>query len=206
MSMTSEGIQVRSASAAEPDAAELVRLHEPFVYSRAHAWVRAMPWLDVEDLAQEGRIALWKATRLFKESHGVKFLTYAGRWVDHCIRRYVQKHGNVVRVPRHLVTMGPRLLHLDMPMGDEAGAAEVHAVFELPAAEPERVNAEDVEVVRTALARLPRRERQAVHEYIMLARPGRTVAVEMRCCHTRVQQLAAAGLARLRRAMRHELR
>lgn len=51
----------------------------------------------VEDLEQEGYLALYPAIDGYDPDHGVKFLTYAEKWIRKRIQRYLQMNGASVR-------------------------------------------------------------------------------------------------------------
>lgn len=53
----------------------------------------------VEDLEQEGYLALYPAIDGYDPAHGVKFLTYADRWIRQRMQRYLQMNGSSVRFP-----------------------------------------------------------------------------------------------------------
>ena len=55
---------------------------------------------ELEDLEQEGYLALYDAVDGFKSEYGYKFLTYAGKWIRQRMQRYIQNNGTV-RIPVH---------------------------------------------------------------------------------------------------------
>lgn len=65
--------------------------YERIVWSRARARHRAAsrPHCDVEDLAQEGWIALMHAADIYQSDRGAKFSTFAWRVVDRAVLRAV---------------------------------------------------------------------------------------------------------------------
>lgn len=56
---------------------------------------------ETDDLIQEGYLGLQEAVDRFNIDKGVKFLTYAGYWVDNRVRRYINNM-RLVRVPRYM--------------------------------------------------------------------------------------------------------
>lgn len=56
---------------------------------------------DVEDLEQEGYLALYAAVDGYEAERGYKFLTYAEWWIRQYIQRYIQNNGTAVRIPVH---------------------------------------------------------------------------------------------------------
>lgn len=55
---------------------------------------------EIDDLEQEGYLALYDAIDGYNVDSGYKFLTYATRWVRQRMTRYIQNNGTV-RIPVH---------------------------------------------------------------------------------------------------------
>lgn len=55
---------------------------------------------EIEDLEQEGYLALYDAVNGYKPEYGYKFLTYAGQWINQRMVRYIQNNGTI-RIPVH---------------------------------------------------------------------------------------------------------
>ncbi len=75
----------------------LVHRHAPMV-QRLAARFRG-PWLDAEDLAQEGLLGLLSAVRTFRPGGGASFATYAAVCVRHRILSAVRHAGSLRQVP-----------------------------------------------------------------------------------------------------------
>lgn len=56
---------------------------------------------ELEDLEQEGYLALYPAIDGYDPAQGVKFLTYAEYRIRQQIRQYIQKNGSCMRLPVH---------------------------------------------------------------------------------------------------------
>lgn len=56
---------------------------------------------EIEDLEQEGYLALYDAIDGYDPDRGCKFLTYAEYWVSQHIIGYIQNNGSTVRIPAH---------------------------------------------------------------------------------------------------------
>jgi len=71
---------------------EAIKKHQGLVYSRALRRQHSTKGLSLEDLVQEGNIALMRAVEKFDPSRGYQFSTYAviaiDRAIDRAIRRY----------------------------------------------------------------------------------------------------------------------
>ena len=55
--------------------------------------------VDLEDLEQEGFLALYDAVAGYDPEKGVKFSTYAGKWIFSKMARYIQENGSFLRLP-----------------------------------------------------------------------------------------------------------
>lgn len=58
-------------------------------------------YADIEDLQQEGYLALYPAIDGYNPDNGNKFLSYATPVIDQRLRRYVYNSGSPVRIPEH---------------------------------------------------------------------------------------------------------
>ncbi len=56
---------------------------------------------EMEDLEQEGYLALYDAIEGYDPDRGCKFLTYAKYWIKQAMTRYIQNTGSTVRIPSH---------------------------------------------------------------------------------------------------------
>ncbi len=57
--------------------------------------------VDLEDLEQEGFLGLYDAVSGYDPGKGVKFATYARRWIFQKMVRYIQDNGCALRIPVH---------------------------------------------------------------------------------------------------------
>lgn len=83
----------------------LIAQYRFFITGRARKFGRrGFHNLTEDDLFQEGALGVLRAAEMFDFACGNRFLTYAGHWVDHKIRRAIDNAGEI-RVPAHrLVT------------------------------------------------------------------------------------------------------
>lgn len=58
-------------------------------------------YADIEDLLQEGYLALYPAIDGYNPDNGNKFLSYAAPVIDQRLRRYVYNSSSPVRIPEH---------------------------------------------------------------------------------------------------------
>lgn len=63
--------------------------------------LRYQGYADLEDLEQEGYLALYDAVDGYNPDKGCKFLTYAGYWMRRRMKRYIDNCCQAVRIPVH---------------------------------------------------------------------------------------------------------
>lgn len=76
------------------------------LYSKVKRFIHSIAWSyrgagELEDLEQEGYLALYPAIDGYDPERGVKFLTYAENWIRQRIVRYIQNSGSCLRLPVH---------------------------------------------------------------------------------------------------------
>ena len=76
------------------------------LYEQVKDFIRAVAWKyrnseELEDLEQEGFLALYPAIENYNPSAGCKFLTYAETWIRQRMQRYIQNQGSCLRLPVH---------------------------------------------------------------------------------------------------------
>ncbi len=96
--MTNEHLVMR-IKAGEDVAENMVQL-----YDQVKDFIRSIAWRyresgELEDLEQEGYLALYPAIEGFDPAAGCKFLTYAEKWIRQRIKRYIQNNGSCLRIP-----------------------------------------------------------------------------------------------------------
>lgn len=74
------------------------------LYSQVRSFIHAMAWKyrgsgEVDDLEQEGYLALYPAIAGYDPDQKVKFLTYAEYWIRLYMKRYLQTNGSCLRLP-----------------------------------------------------------------------------------------------------------
>lgn len=76
------------------------------LYTQVQRFIHAVAWKyrdsgELEDLEQEGYLALYPAIDGYDPAQGVKFLTYAEYHIKQRMRRYLQMNGSCLRLPVH---------------------------------------------------------------------------------------------------------
>ena len=98
--LTNEQLVI-SIKAGEDVAGNMGQLH-----SQVRRFIHAVAWKyrdsgELEDLEQEGYLALYPAIDGYNPGQGVKFLTYAEYHIRQRMRRYLQMNGSCLRLPVH---------------------------------------------------------------------------------------------------------
>ena len=89
----------RGAAGDEDSIRQMVNANLRLVVSVAREYAgRGVPLLD---LIQEGSIGLLAAARKFDYTLDYRFSTYATKWIRQGVTRYLQKNGEMIRVPAH---------------------------------------------------------------------------------------------------------
>ncbi len=152
---------------------------------RRHAAQAARLGVDLQDLNQEGALALLRAAQTFDETRGIQFSTYGGCTVEWTVRTYLKRQRTL-----------PGLVAGRYPSGEDFfGAVADRAYVEAGTAVRDQVE--------RLLARLRPRERFVVSRSFGLGgRPAltsRELARILGRSRQRVQQILAEALERLRR-------
>lgn len=80
------------------------------LYEQVKDFIRSIAWKyrytgEIEDLEQEGYLALYPAIDGYNPAAGCKFLTYAEKWIKQRMQRYLQMNGSCLRLPVHCLEM-----------------------------------------------------------------------------------------------------
>lgn len=65
------------------------------------------------DLVQEGNLGLLHALEKFEPERGFRFSTYASWWVEHYVRRAVDNHARVIRIPVYMIDIINKVNHVE---------------------------------------------------------------------------------------------
>lgn len=96
--MTNEELVIRIKTGIDPEENMLV------LYEQVKAFISSIAWKyrgreEIEDLEQEGYLALYEAINGYDPDAGCKFLTYAEYWIKQRIQRYIENNSCCLRLP-----------------------------------------------------------------------------------------------------------
>lgn len=84
---------------------------------------------EIEDLEQEGYLALCNAVEKYDPDKGVTFINYAAYWMRQYMTRYIQNYGRCVRIPVHAqedITKYKSLMsHAELQLGRKLKESEI---------------------------------------------------------------------------------
>lgn len=177
--------------------------YSAFLWSRVYYWARRNPAVAVEDLMQEGLIALRDALVTFDPNGGSGFLAWLAWGVNNNMRRHCIKMGNTVRVPvyrfgKHLVNV----LSLNSGM-DESVREEVDEALGRTESDPDE--GPDLHLLtraRQAITTLPARSQTILEQHFIHGRTMTDIAGELGVTK---QAVFAAKDAALRKLRHHPL-
>ena len=95
--MTNEELVIRIKTGIDPEENMLV------LYEQVKAFISSIAWKyrgreEIEDLEQEGYLALYDAIDGYDPNTGYKFLTYAEKWIRQAMWRYIEKNSSSLRI------------------------------------------------------------------------------------------------------------
>ena len=114
-------IQAGDKSAAEL----LISRNEGFLTKLAQEYT---PWCEMEDLKQEGALALLEAARRFDPAYGTKLLTYATPMIEAAMMDYAAQYSSSLSVPASRYNQLRKVAHLCVEGQDTSEVELVKAV------------------------------------------------------------------------------
>lgn len=114
--------------AGDKNAAELlISQNEGYITKLAREYT---PWCELEDLKQEGALALLDAAKQFKPTYGTKLLTYATPMIEAAMSDYAAQNSSSLSVPASRYNQLRRVAYLCAERKDESVTGLVRAVCE----------------------------------------------------------------------------
>ena len=86
------------------------------------------PWCELEDLKQDGTLALLEAARRFDPAYGTKLLTYATPLIEAALSDYAAQYSSSLSIPASRCNQLRRVAHLCAEIQDASEVELVKAV------------------------------------------------------------------------------
>jgi len=112
------------------------------------------PGIELDDLLQEAYFAILKAVDQYDEQQG-SFVNYAGLWLKWWLLRYIENHGNIIRIPVHQMERIRQYKRLCSSFESDFGrlptSAELCSALELSPAGVEAIKADALFLITGSL-------------------------------------------------------
>ncbi len=105
----------------------LISQNEGYLTKLAREYI---PWCELEDLKQEGALALLDAAGRFDPAYGTKLLTYAAPMIEAALSDYVAQNFSSLSIPTSRYNQLRRVAHLCAEVQDASDTELVKAVCE----------------------------------------------------------------------------
>lgn len=155
-----------------------------------------------EDLVQEGVVALLLAATRYDSSRGVTLMSYAYPSIRKAMRVYIGIERKTEQGKQRDTLPLRRDVFLDAPINDDGDT--LLGLMGAPADQEEVVASNQLQaLVRTAVSRLPRAEREAVQLHSLEEIPYKEACKKVGKSHTMVQNDEREGMKRLAYRLAH---
>ena len=79
----------------------LVLCNQRYIVKMACDYAAKHSGVDAEDIIAEANIGMLNAASSYDPRNGVRFLSYAKKWIIHSVARYLYEEAGAIRFPRH---------------------------------------------------------------------------------------------------------
>ena len=97
-----EHLAIAAASGDSDAWLALCKQFEPFIIKTARKYYRMTTSMTVEDLKQEGFIAILEMCNFWKPGHGTKFASYLMAWLPYRLVNQLDDTDRMIRIPRQM--------------------------------------------------------------------------------------------------------
>ncbi len=179
-------------------AKQRVEKHEGWIRKQAQRWYARNPSVELEDLIQEGRLAILEAHERYEEREGVKFLTYADWYIRKRMQDFVFATKDIVRVKSRKWDVRINVESLDATLTSE-GDRTLHELIAAPETEEQLSDDSDImSLLAQAMGKLNPREQAILKARFMEERTCADIARDFGITGSRIQQIEASALRKLR--------
>ena len=179
--------------------------NQAFAYCRAFYYCQKFSVPDQlhEDVQQEALLASLIAETRFEHARGVKFITYAGWWIDRAVKRYLMRHrqtvrfaANVARDPHNGVAYNPDVESLTRRHDQQPAEYAIAALVDHPHDTP-GIHWHDI---RNCLALVPEERSRRVLLERAFGRTYQAIGDDLNLSRERVRQLHNEAIQTIREA------
>lgn len=172
-----------------------------FIIQQAQRWHLGYG-VPLEDLIQEGRIAVVKASKGFDPRQGFKFLTYAAFHIRQRMQRFAEDYSKVVRVPNgKFKSAGISCVAIDAPVGEDGENTLGDLILRTEETTTGEVDAAmRSERLRKAVKRLPKQMRKVLEARFWGGESLRQIAERFGLSGERIRQIEVMALRKLRKS------
>lgn len=122
---SNEGLALRIQGGDMDAAEQLILRNEGYLTNLA---LKHSEWCDLDDLKQEGALALLEAAKRFDPAHGTKLLTYATPAIESAMMDYASRGSLAIHIPPSRYHQLCRVAHVFAEAEDGSGSVLVDAV------------------------------------------------------------------------------
>ena len=151
--------------------------------------------VDVDDLIEEGKLAIIRADQRYVQKDGASFLTYAAFWIRSYMQQYVAKNCSDVRAPESKFVS---TVSLNAPIGDDDGRTVADLLGEDEAVTDSADLAGRYESVLAVLNELTDRERHLIRAYYLEGKTFKIIGAEFDLSPSGAQVAVGRALRKLR--------
>lgn len=208
------------------DASEILAKYHRTILKTANKFCIKNPRFDIEDLVEEGRLAAINAANSFDPKKETKFITYLTNALNFELQKFVgdnaydlevseyfrrkefKEHGSTDRLKNET-----RAIRLDVSTEDCPGDSQYRSLNTfhnvLPSGEPNpeeaMIRAENIQVLREEMNKLPERERVVLELRFLEGLTLREIAFQMNVTKQTIHGWQKKGFERLQRKVKTRL-
>lgn len=174
---------------------------EKMIWSYAHWWHHRNPEVELDDLAQEGRLGFCRAFERFRPGLGAKLSSYATPYISQAMRKCVQNTRDTIRIKSLNFADRITTVALDAPWGAEGPESKDTLADCIAAPEADDAMAADADLcalVAQAVETLPRKKRAVIRARFLEGRTLESIGADYGVTGESVRKLCLVALAELR--------
>lgn len=182
-----------------PDLTQALAAVEKMIYAYAHWWQQRNPEMDLEDLAQEGRLGFCRAFERWRPEAGAKLSSFATPYIRQAMRKWVQRTRDTIRSKTGNFLDRVDTLSLDQPWGQDDTEDTLADCLAAPEPEDTLANQADLrELVAAAVEDLPPKKRAVVKARFIAGRTFEDIGRDFNVSREAVRKLCLVAVDELK--------